>query len=456
MIPSNSIIEKYNQNLPRYTSYPPANFFNEFSTSSYIKALQDSNNQNPSNISIYIHIPFCEQLCWYCGCNTIICNSNSQIHEYISLLKKEMNCIFELLDSTRIVTQIHFGGGSPNSLSIEQLESIIDVIRNKFTLHTKAEIAIECNPADIDLLYIEGLSKIGFTRISLGIQDFNSNVLDAVHRKVPKIPISLFTQKIHECKMEVNFDFIYGLPLQTPLSYRKTIEEAIALSPERIVTFSYAHVPGVKTHQKILEKYIFPTANEKIEMLTNAYLDLTQADYIAIGLDHFAKTKDSLSLALQEKTLHRNFQGYCTRETTGQVYAFGVSAITQLHNAFIQNTKDLDEYKINITNQGFAPKLGYNLSHEEILTGAVIEFILCNQSLDWKIVSNFLQYKQEDLQQMFKWNTNQLNTFIEDNLIINTPNGFEITEIGKYFLRNIASAFDSKLVNSKKTFSKTI
>lgn len=456
MIPSDTIIEKYNQTLPRYTSYPPANFFKITSTEEYISGIKKSNNTNPKNISIYIHIPFCEQLCWYCGCNTFICNSNSKVDEYLQILLKEISNVFTLLDSSRVVTQIHFGGGSPNILTTLQLQQIINKITTKFSISKEAEIAIECNPADISIGYIKDLISIGFNRISLGIQDFNKDVLQAVHRKIPTIPIETFVSEIHSHNVAVNFDFIYGLPLQTIESFEKTILQALSYSPERIVTFSYAHVPGIKLHQKNLEKFTFPTAKEKLEMLTNTYQILEKSNYIPIGLDHFAKKTDSLAKAVESKTLHRNFQGYCTRETTGQVYAFGASAISQFSNSFFQNSKETQEYQDSILSNGFATKQGYILNHDEKITSTIIEHILCNECLDWDLISIETSTPKLELQKMYSWNSDQIQDFAKDGLITMLENGFTVEISGKFFLRNIAAAFDINLKNSTKTFSKTI
>lgn len=456
MIPNDSLIKKYNTTAPRYTSYPPANFFVPVSHNDYRTALIRSNSEQNNAISIYIHIPFCKQLCWYCGCNTIICNTQSTIDAYVQTILAEMNYVFQLLDGSRVVTQIHFGGGSPHSISVAHLSQCITTIANKFTIAANTEIAIECNPADIDLHYIEQVTALGFNRISLGIQDFDEQVLKAVHRKVPSIPIGDFVQKIIECNARVNFDFIYGLPLQTPQQFKTTIQQAIALNPHRLVTFSYAHVPSVKSNQKNIDSDSLPTAHHKLQMLTNTLELMQHSGYTAIGLDHFAQQSDSLSIAKQQKTLHRNFQGYCTRETTGQVYAFGASGITQLADSYFQNSKDLQEYSYNIESQNISPQVGYVLTHEQKITATVIEYILCNESLHWNTISVQTGIEYHDLVNKFAQQIEACRGFETDGLIILSESGFTVTPIGKFFLRNIAAAFDTIFAVSTKTFSKTI
>jgi oxygen-independent coproporphyrinogen-3 oxidase len=456
MIPNDFLIQKYNTAIPRYTSYPPANYFVPKQLNEYTEALQRSNAVENNSISIYIHIPFCKQLCWYCGCNTIICNTQSTIDAYIETVCAEMNYVFSLLDKSRVVTQIHFGGGSPNSLSVEQLATCIHLISQTFTISANAEIAIECNPADIDLAYISAITALGFNRISLGIQDFDAAVLHAVHRNVPTIPIEAFVETIKTANAHVNFDFIYGLPLQTPQQFKRTIEQAIALQPDRLVTFSYAHVPSVKPHQKHLEQLAMPTAHNKLEMLTNTLQCMQQAGYTSIGFDHFAKPTDSLSVAKKNRTLHRNFQGYCTRETTGQVFAFGASGITQLADSYFQNVKDIQTYTKNVASQFVAPYVGYCLSHDEIITAAVIEYILCNESLNWQAIAVNIGEAEHAVRALFPNYMKLCQEFQRDGLLEFTQYGFDVTLLGKFFLRNIVAAFDSQFVNGSKIFSKTI
>lgn len=319
------LLEKYNVPTPRYTSYPPANYFHEDYTNEDVNnALIASNSAHPQNISLYIHIPFCNKLCFYCGCNTIISRENKLMDSYIETLKKEIVLLKSKLDKNRKVSQVHWGGGTPNYLPIEKIESIMSTLNDNFDFIPQAEVAMECHPWHLTYDYVDRSIKIGFNRLSLGVQDFNDKVMESINRNHSEIPIPELVDYIRKQGIDVNLDFIYGLPFQSVETFTETIKQAIEISPNRLVTFSYAHVPWVKKAQKKLEKYDLPDANEKVKLFEVAYDLLTSNGYKAIGLDHFAKETDELYLALDEKKLHRNFQGYCTRETTGQVYALGL------------------------------------------------------------------------------------------------------------------------------------
>jgi len=456
MIPSDYLITKYNQAIPRYTSYPPANFFSKQTGETYKQHIIASNNEEPNNISVYIHIPFCAQLCWYCGCNTSVCNTKSVIDNYLDFLHIEISQVIELLDKTRKISQIHFGGGTPSILLPTQIKKIVEAFSSKFEYTKDAEIAIECNPANLDENYIIELKKIGFTRISMGIQDFDHKILKAVNRELPNMPIEKLTEIIHSNGLKVNYDFIYGLPFQTKESFATNIHKAIEFGPDRLVTFSYAHLPSIKPHQSLLQSKPMAGANEKLQMLDSTYTLLTEAGYTAIGLDHFAKADDELSLALKSKKLHRNFQGYCTRKSTGQVYAFGASGISQLSGSFFQNYRSSEEYIENIQTKGWAVQAGHILTLKEKITAAIIESILCNEILNWNEIALRFNVSSSDLKNDYSFNSNQIKELIDDNLIKAVDYGYEVTTTGKYFLRNIAASFDPEIKLTTKTFSSSI
>ena len=359
------LFEKYNIPTPRYTSYPPANYFKEVENDKQdIKALiSQSNRHQPSNISLYIHIPFCGQLCLYCGCNTHITQDKETMQRYVDTILKEIDLLAKHLDKDRRVSQVHWGGGTPNYLPIEEIERIMNKLHEHFDFIFTPEIAMECHPAHLTKEYTDKLVEMGFNRLSFGVQDFSDKVLDTVHREKPLIPIEEMVSYIQSFKnLSLNLDFIYGLPFQSLETYKKTIQRAIGLHPDRLAVFSYAHVPWIKKQQKSLEKYGLPTAKEKIELFESAYNMLSEHKYEIIGLDHFAKPDDDLSIALKIKKLHRNFQGYCTLETTGQVYALGVSGISQMENSYLQNTKDIKKYEAAI-NRGEFPVEKLSLIH---------------------------------------------------------------------------------------------
>lgn len=278
---------------------------------------------------------------------------------YVDALKKEILMVKNYLDPNRKVSQIHWGGGTPNSLPVEMIGEIMQLIHANFSFIDKPEIAMECHPAMLDEEFIGKLAALKFNRFSLGIQDFKQEVLDNVNRDASIIPVEELVKMIrnHE-NTSVNLDFIYGLPFQDEKSFAETINKAIEITPDRLVTFSYAHVPWVKKAQKILEVKGLPSADKKLEMFETGFQLLTQNGYEAIGLDHFAKPNDELSIAFKNRTLHRNFQGYCTRETTGQVYAFGATGISQLESAYAQNAKDTNTYVDQINKGEFTIEKG--------------------------------------------------------------------------------------------------
>jgi len=458
MKPENHLTEKYNVPVPRYTSYPPANFFvNEFNNEDYIRAIETSNHEWPDNISIYIHIPFCPKICHYCGCNTHLTRDTNKMRIYVDAVKKEILMVKKHLNPQRKVSQVHWGGGTPNSLPIEMVEEIMAQIHLSFSFIPNPEIAMECHPAMLDANYINALVKTGFNRISLGIQDFNPVVLKNVNRDAPEIPVEELVAMLRSHKnMGVNLDFIYGLPFQDVKSFSETIERAAKISPDRLVTFSYAHIPWIKKAQKILEKRGLPEATEKLAMFEAAFNILTQNGYTAIGLDHYAKSNDELSIALKNRMLHRNFQGYCTRETTGQVYAFGATGISQMESAYSQNVKDTMQYVAAIEKGNFSIEKGYSLNKTEKIIKHVINEIMCNHFISWNEAAGKFGVSESDVKNTVAFDENLLAGFVADGLINFGPGEIEVTDLGKFFVRNIAASFDPNLKNAMQKFSKAL
>ena len=455
---SSEFLQKYNVSGPRYTSYPPANFFNQaFTTSDYISELGASNHQKPENISLYIHIPFCPQRCHFCGCSTVIAQRKLVVERYIQALKREMKEVANLLDNSRRVTQIHWGGGTPNSISMKYIREIMDWIRLHFVLGDHAEIAMECSPAYLDYSHIDQLAEMGFNRISLGIQDFREDVLKVVNREAPRHPVSEIVDYLRAKGFRgINLDFIYGLPMQTLDSFRKTIEQAIAIRPDRIVTFSYAHVPWVKEAQKQLETVGLPDANDKMNMFLQASSQLVEAGYCAIGIDHFTLPDDDLTSAFKNKQLHRNFQGYCTRETTGQVYAFGASSISQLYGAYAQNHKDITKYMDAVESTGYAIERGYQLDNGEQLVRSVINRIMCNGLLDLEEVATEFDLSLEEVKMLVDYDPAKFESYISDGLMKLDGNEIRLSEKGFLCARNIAMALDPALKAGEGVYSKTV
>ena len=453
------LFEKYNKSTPRYTSYPPANYFKDLVDYNVVTdAIKDSNNSNPKNISIYIHIPFCHQLCLYCGCNTIITSIASKMTDYVDTLIKEIKMMSSLLYSDRKISQIHWGGGTPNYLPIEEIQRIMGKFRDEFNFISNPEIAMECHPAHLTKEYIDELVILGFNRLSFGIQDFSDEVLETVHREKPLLPIEEVVNHIKSHKnLSLNLDFIYGLPFQNVESYKNTIEKAAALEADRLAVFSYAHVPWVKKQQVKLEQYKLPSAKEKIALFQTAYDILWNKGYTIIGLDHFAKPDDELAVALKNKDLHRNFQGYCTRQTTGQVYALGVSGISQMENAYLQNTKSIKKYTEAINAGVFPIEKFYLVTKEEKIVREIIEQIMCNMEVNLNNVAQMFDISLTDLHKIIQLDTDAIEEFKAEGFITFINDKLELSSKGQFFMRNIAAAFDPNMRNNTdKKFSKAL
>lgn len=451
------LIEKYNVPVPRYTSYPPANYFGtDFSMNDYRQEIIRSNNVNPRTLSFYFHIPYCRRLCHYCGCNAFPMASDEQIKRYVDALHKEIDLVLPLLDKSRPVSQIHYGGGTPTILEASVLKELNDHLLQHFPRIENPEIAIECHPGWIDVKYWEDLCDAGFNRFSLGIQDFNNDVMKCINRKPSLMSVDDIVRLLRGKGAKINMDFLYGLPLQSPESFRETIDKAITIRPDRLVTFSYAHVPWVNKRQLILEKAGLPLPEVKKAMFDVAQDALINGGYVQIGMDHFVQPDDELAVALAEGLMHRNFQGYCTLRTTGQVYAFGVTGISQLTYAYAQNEKDIQQY-IEKVEQGTLPTCkGYLLSEQELVTRKTIDMLMCNYQIDWNKLATQAGKTVDELKSILEYDNSKIKELAGDGVIEVSDDRIVMTEEGRMFVRNVATAFDPLMKNNQKSFSKPI
>lgn len=440
------IIEKYNVPVPRYTSYPPANFFREYSEDEYRVAVHESNAAKDNHLSFYLHIPFCRHLCHYCACNSYAMQNEQSVNAYVEALHKEIELLLPLLDRERQIAQIHYGGGSPTTLQPAVIQSLNKHLFEAFPKIAKPEIAIECHPGYLSLQEWKGLVDAGFTRFSIGVQDFNEQVLKTVNRRPSKERLEDVFTVLRDGGAKINLDFLFGLPHQTAENFCQTIERAISLQPDRLVMFSYAHVPWLKKQQLILEKAGLPASEEKERMFNEAAKLLLSAGYVRVGLDHFVRPDDELYTALQNGQLHRNFQGYCTRRTTAQVYALGVTGISQLETAYAQNTKDIREY-VETVNSGRLPiRKGYPLSHEQQLVREVIDTLMCNY-----------QVTLSDRQRAaVNFDESRLLEMQADGIVTVSGNTIRMTHESSPFVRNVAALLDPLMQNTTKSFSKPI
>jgi oxygen-independent coproporphyrinogen-3 oxidase len=411
----------------------------------------------PENISFYVHIPFCPQICHFCGCNTSLFRDEKEVEHYINALLSEIETISEKIDKRRVVTQIHWGGGTPNSISFKWIKKVMDYFYKHFTIDPEAEVAMECNPAYMELTDLIELSKMGFNRLSIGVQDFDKGLLKKLNRIPSKYPLKDLFRTARKAGIEsMNLDLMYGLPDQTLDQHIDSVQKAIDLEADRIVTFSYAHVPWFKSNQKKLEEYTLPDAEEKLTMLESSYDLLVKNDYVPIGMDHYVKPEDELHKALKNKNLHRNFQGYASRAHTGQVYAFGATAISQLQNAYSQNIRSVKKY-IEHLNNGHLPVFrGYELTKDEIIIRKVISEIMCNHYINWDQIAGEMNISPVKIREIVNYDPENLQSFINDEMISVTENEIEVTSKGFFLIRNIAMAFDPQLNQENQKYSRTI
>ncbi|MBF0431595.1 MAG: oxygen-independent coproporphyrinogen III oxidase, partial [Fibrobacteria bacterium] len=450
-------INKYNKPGPRYTSYPPAPYFTtDIDREQWAKTLQTSNKYN-DNISFYFHIPFCPKRCLYCGCTTDTGVKRTRLDSYFNAITKEMGLVLPHIETTRPVSQIHFGGGTPNFFPYAYLEQLLSILINKFSLTEKAEIAIECDPNLLNLEKLSALRKMGLNRISFGLQDFNKTVLKNVNRKFPETPPDKLIQHSRKLGFRgINLDLIYGLPGQDISTFRQTLQKTIEADPDRVAVFGYAHVPWQMPHQEQLEKLGLVNPDERIQMSILAHDALKEAGYTPIGMDHFAKKDDALAIALKERKLHRNFQGYCTKETTGQVYAFGASGISQLYEGYGQNIKGTDEY-INMINQNKLPlSKTYFMTKENLFFREVINGLMCRGELNPSLLAERFNMSKAEVTAKTAFGMGQLDEFEQDGIVERDGKTLRITPKGWLVVRCVAMVFDPLLEQNKGRYSKTM
>jgi oxygen-independent coproporphyrinogen-3 oxidase len=385
------LVQKYNVAGPRYTSYPPATKFIDTIAWPELAGKISGNNQSERDLSLYFHIPFCETLCWFCGCTTVITLNHKQGGIYIDYLEREVAQMATLLNPRRKVVQLHWGGGSPTFLSPCEIRRLGGIIHKHFTFSDDIEAGVEIDPRRLTREHIVALREIGFNRASLGVQDFEPKVQESVHRIQPREMNEQVLGWTRELGFDsVSFDLIYGLPHQTAESFNRTLDIVLEMQPDRLAVFSYAHVPWIKPVQKILEQKILPSAVVKLQLLKNAIERLTENNrYVYIGMDHFAKPEDELAMAQKKKRLQRNFQGYSTR-AGADIYAFGMSAISQIPDAYWQNAKELPDYYAALDAGKTPLARGYFMTDEDKIRRETIMRVMCDLSLDYAAMSQRL------------------------------------------------------------------
>jgi oxygen-independent coproporphyrinogen-3 oxidase len=449
------LIRKYAIPGPRYTSYPPATQFTaDLPALRLDEAIAADNAPGAGPVSLYFHLPFCETRCWYCGCTTVITRRTDAAAEYLDDLAREVRLTAARMDRTRPVTQIHFGGGTPTFFPPAELRRLGALIAENFNVAPDCEFSVEIDPRRLSEDHIAALREIGATRASLGVQDTDSRVQLAIHRWQPQ---NLNRQAIGWLRQHgfksVNVDLIYGLPLQTPETFARTIADVLTLNPDRLSVFSYAHVPWIKPAQRIFDdREQLPTPEEKLAMCEVAHRLLTAAGYVDIGLDHFARPDDELALAQRAGTLHRNFQGYSTN-ADASLYGFGMSSISSTRDSYRQNHKDIVAWRAALRAGQLPTDRGLRLSEEDIRRRTLIMRLMCDRGLNYASLSRELGV---DVAQTYAREIASLADLEADGIVRRTPGGFEITRRGAPLLRVVAMRFDAYLSTAPNRHSKTI
>jgi oxygen-independent coproporphyrinogen-3 oxidase len=457
-----ALLNKYNQPLPRYTSYPPAT---ELTTDFEVEAFQTAiavGNHKQTPLSLYCHIPFCETPCYFCGCNTIITQRKEVAEPYLGYLTRNIRQVASLVQGDRLVHQLHWGGGTPNYLDLSQVEFLWNQLNQHFRFAEAAEVSIEINPSYVDRNYILFLRQLGFNRISFGIQDFNPEVQAAVNRIQPEAMLFNVMAWIREAGFEsVNVDLIYGLPFQTLETFQETLQKTLQLNPDRIAVFNFAYVPWLKPVQKRMPQAALPSTAEKLKILQMTIAQLTQNGYLFIGMDHFAKPDDELSIAQQAGDLHRNFQGYTTKPES-DLLGFGMTSISMLQDVYVQNQKGLKDFYRAIDGNQLPIEKGVRLSQDDLIRRTVIMELMCQFQLSVPdLESKYHLGFDCDFNDYFAEELPKLDALEADGLLKRLGDGIEVTPLGRLLIRNIAAVFDTYLGErhrdrSVEKFSKAI
>ncbi len=444
--------KKYDKPGPRYTSYPTAPQFNEgFTNEDYLCEIVKTNyGNNLPDLSLYFHLPYCDTLCYFCGCNMIITRNRDRIKEYIKYLKKEIDLTRTYLLTDRKVAQHHWGGGTPTHLNPDEINELASYISQSFNFKQNAEISCEIDPRELTKAHLEALRNNGFNRISMGVQDFDEKVQKAVNRIQPEDITRQAVQWIRELGYQsINLDLIYGLPFQTIEGFAKTVDKIIEVNPDRIAVFNYAHVPWMKKHMALIHPEDIPAAEIKLEILKMTIEKLVSAGYEFIGMDHFAKPDDELAVAMREKKLYRNFQGYSTN-AGADLYAMGITSISQLKNVYAQNYKTEKEYYTALDSEKLPTAKGYQLTEDDHLRREVIMKLMCDFELEYKPIE---QKSKIDFKKYFAWGLNNLKEMEADDLVEISDTGLKVKNMGRMLIRNIAINFDG-YIERKEDYAK--
>lgn len=451
------LIKKYDSPGPRYTSYPTAPHFSEaFTPKDFLSEMAATNEGGDlPDLSLYFHLPFCDTLCYFCGCNMIVSRNRNRIARYVEYLKKEIDLIGARIVSSRKAVQLHWGGGTPTHLNPEEIADLSAHIRSRFDFRRKVEASCEIDPRELTRGHLAALKAGGFNRISMGVQDFNEKVQKAVNRIQPEGMTRTVIEWIRMLEFKsINLDLMYGLPFQSTESFEKTLEAAIDISPDRIALFNFAYVPWMKKHMRAIRPGDLPTPEMKLNILKMSTERLTRAGYVFIGMDHFAKPDDELAVALKEKRLYRNFQGYSTHAGT-DLYAMGITGISQFGRIYAQNVKEEKPY-FDALDRGFPPIVkGCRLTDDDVLRRWVIIRLMCDFELDFNAVEALFCI---DFDSYFRRGLENLREMMRDGLVTIQDKKLTVTEQGRLLIRNIAMNFDGYIERKEDAtrYSRTV
>jgi oxygen-independent coproporphyrinogen-3 oxidase len=455
-MPSAELIERYGGPGPRYTSYPPATeWTDQVGTREAAEALARA-EKRPAPLSIYVHLPFCVEMCRFCGCNVIATRDRSRADAYLDTLEREIQLWASRLPHRREVSQVHLGGGTPTFLSEAQLARLDSILRKWFRILPGAEMALEADPDVTTVGQIKLLGMLGFNRISFGIQDLEPRVQEAIARiqSAEKTEEVIRTARAYGFR-GVNVDLMYGLPYQTPETMKRTLARVLAMNPDRTAIFGYAHVPWVKPQQRLLPQAALPSPVQRVELFVTAARAFEEAGYRQIGLDHFARGDDELVTAQQVGVLTRNFQGYSVRAAPDTL-AFGVSSISDVDGTFLQNSHRLSEWTAEVDAGRLPVERGLRRTQEDELRGTAIRMLMCLLRLD---IAPLVDEFGPDAERLFADAREPLKALEKDGLISLRANGLDVLPMGRIFLRSVAMVFDAYLerhANGQPAFSRAV
>lgn len=444
--PLPELIRRFSAPGPRYTSYPTADRFVEAFTPEHrgqaLAQRRDGAAAMLLPLSLYVHIPFCESLCYYCACNKVITKHHERGETYLRYLSREVDLHTAQVGLGQTVSQLHLGGGTPTFLSDSELRELMTMLRRSFAFAPGAERAIEVDPRTVDVTRLATLAELSFNRLSFGVQDFDADVQKAVHRVQPAEEVSTLMASARTLDFEsVNFDLIYGLPQQTPESFDRTLAQVIQLRPDRIALYAYTHLPERFKPQRRIIAAELPSADAKVSMLSRALLAFQGAGYVYVGMDHFALPNDSLAVARRQGRLHRNFQGYSTQPDR-DVIGLGVSAIGKVGATYSQNAKTLEEYYDSLDQGRLPVARGLALSRDDLVRRAVIMALMCQGQLQFESIelAHLIEFKS-----YFVAELEALRSMEEQGLVEVNDSGIEVTTMGWFFVHGVAMVFDRYL-----------